>query len=467
MGVRAASFLPARSARDCAPSLFPTEEPPRSLAPFAILQRLGVGGVGEVFLARSRAGKLVAIKTIADARRDGHEGETADSFAREASVCVRLRHPCIVQVRAFLEEPGFAALVFEYVPGVALGRVLRLCQSSGIRLPDLAAWHITERVLTALAYAHGFRDDGGKETPIVHRDVSPSNVLLDWSGGVKIADFGIAKVLGVSPGTRVGIVKGTLGCMAPEQARGEAVDQRADLYAAALLAWRLATGRVPFGRHQKDEYEMLRAMRNPRIPPLSSLRPDLPEPLLDAVARALEPERERRSITAAELAEVVRAHVDVGAGWLELASLLERWKGALEKTVKRAPQPQQPDTMDADSSGGRAASTLRYEEVALAFDDDAPADGPTFEAHALPSDPRVLAALPLAEEEPEIVESPAPPPAPLVTPAPTAPALNVAPAPAPVHPARPSRSRRRVIAALAVAFVAAGVVAALLATFVR
>ena len=130
---------------------------------------------GEVFLARSRAGKLVAIKTIADARRDGHEGETADAFAREASVCVRLRHPCIVQVRAFLEEPGFAALVFEYVPGVALARVLRLCQSTGVRLPDAPAWHIVERVLTALAYAHGFRDEAGMRD--AHR--SPRRVAVE------------------------------------------------------------------------------------------------------------------------------------------------------------------------------------------------------------------------------------------------------------------------------------------------
>lgn len=371
--------------------MFPSDAPPRALEGFDILQRLGAGGVGEVFLARSRAGKLVAIKTIADARRDGHEGETADAFAREASVCVRLRHPCIVQVRAFLEEPGFAALVFEYVPGVALARVLRFCQSNGVRMPDGPAWHVVERVLTALDYAHGFRD-GDTPMPIVHRDVSPSNVLLDWSGGVKIADFGIAKVLGVSSGTRVGIVKGTLGCMSPEQARGEPVDERADVYAAALLAWRLATGRAPFGRQQKDEFEILRAMRQPRIPPLASIRPDLPEPLLAAVARALEPEREHRTITAAELAETVRAHVDVRAGWTELATLLESWKGPLERTVKRAP------TDTTESSGSRAAETIRYEEVALAFDEVDP-DSPTFEAHALPSDPAILAALPLANDE--------------------------------------------------------------------
>jgi len=310
-------------------------------------------------------------------------------------------------------------------------------------------------VLTALAYAHGFRGDKGQPTPIVHRDVSPSNILLDWGGGVKVADFGLAKVLGVSPGTRVGIVKGTLGCMAPEQARGDSVDERADVYAAALLAWRLATGRVPFGRHRRDEWELLRAMRNPKIPPLASLRPDLPEPLLVAVARALEPERDRRTITAAELADVVRAHFDVGAGWTELASLLDRWKGALERSVKRA-QPSAETTIDGDSSGRRSAETLRYEEVALAFDDDPPDDGPTIAAHALPSDPAMLAAMPLAEEEP----SP--------TPSSVAPAVRVdveAPPPSRVPVADRPSSRRAVfwlaaVAAMAAAFVAAAWIAA-------
>src|SRR5205807_2410362 len=154
-----------------------------------------------------------------------------------------------------------------------------------------------ERVLAALAYAHAQKDDKLQSAPIVHRDVSPSNVLVDWAGDVKLADFGMAKMLGVSPATRVGGVKGTLGRMAPEQARGETVTERADVYAAALLAWRLATGRTPFAKFKDDEIELLRAMRNPRLRPLSALRPDLPEPVLSAIARALEPEATKRTIT--------------------------------------------------------------------------------------------------------------------------------------------------------------------------
>jgi serine/threonine protein kinase len=423
--------------------MFPTERPPRSLEGFDVLERLGAGGGGEVFLARSRAGRLVAIKTVGAGAAGGEES-LGDVFLREASVCVRLRHPCVVQVRAFLEEPGFAALVFEYVPGVALGRVLRLCQAHGVRLPDRAAWHIVERVLTALAYAHGFSDEQGQRTPIVHRDVSPANVLLDWGGGVKIADFGIAKVLGVSPATRLGLVKGTLGCMAPEQARGEPVDERADVYAAALLAWRLATGRSPFGKHHKDEVELLRAMRFPRIKPLGSIRPDLPDPLVEAIGRALEPEAERRTIDAEQLAQVVRARVDVAAGWLELASLLEQWKGALERAVKRTAA----GDATQSSASSRAAHTLRYEEVALAFDDDASPDGPTLEAHALPSDVALLANLPLAERD-------------------GAAPISVVPPPAEVGPAPRAGSDVRAVLVLLAGFAAAVALAALLATYAR
>ena len=387
--------------------MFPQQETPRPLQGFDILQRLGAGGVGEVFLARSKGGRLVAIKVIGEA---GHGDGTPDGFAREASLCARLNHPAIVQVRAFIEEDDFAALVFEYVAGVALARVLRFCAAHGVRLPDNAAWHAVERVLSALAFAHAFKDHEQNPTPIVHRDVSPSNVLVDWTGGVTLTDFGLAKMIGVSPATRMGLVKGTLGCMAPEQARGEAVTERADVYAAALLAWRLATGRIPFAKHQRDEFELLRAMRNPRIKPLSVLRPDLPATLLEAVAAALEPEPEKRTISAADFATVVRASFDVRAGQIELGDLLARWKRALERTVRRENDgsPERRSSSPSSSSSRRAEHTLRYEEVALAFDEEPVVDGPTFEAHALPSDAAMLAALPLDLEPSDVPEMAAP-----------------------------------------------------------
>jgi serine/threonine protein kinase len=383
--------------------MFPTspERHLRALQGFEILERLGAGGVGQVFLARSRGGKLVAIKVLSDL--DQRDEALSETLAREASLCVRLNHPAIVQVRAFVEDDGFAALVFEYVEGVALVRLLRFCAAHGVRLPDRAAWHIVERVLAGLAYAHAQHDEQQQAAPIVHRDVSPANVLIDWTGGVKLTDFGMATMLGVSPATRLGLVKGTLGCMAPEQARGERVTERADVYAAALLAWRLATGRTPFAKFKRDEMELLRAMRNPRLRPLGALRPDLPEPILDGIMRALEPEAEKRTVTADELRATVKASVDCTAGQAELAELLGRWKPALMKTVTRT------EGSDSKSDLSREHHTSRYEEVALAFTDDGVIDGPTVEAYSLPSDAAILATLPIEGEVSVSMPTPAAP----------------------------------------------------------
>lgn len=371
--------------------MFPSDSLPRPIEGFDFLERLGAGAAGEVYLARSRRGKLVAIKTIARAEADG-SGD--DTLLREASVCARLHHPCIVEMLAFVDQPEFSALVFEYVPGVALARVLRVCEARGVRLPDAAGWHVVHRVLTALAHAHAFRAEEGRPTPIVHRDLSPSNVLLDWRGGVKIADYGIAKVLGVSPTTRFGLVKGTLGCMAPEQARGEPVDERADVYAAALLAWRLSTGRVPFAKHQGDEFELLRAMRNPRIPPLSALRPDLPAPVLDATSIALEPDPARRLVSAADFAAKIVAHLDLRDGEEDLSALLRRFRPAIEKTLRRG------RGVDGEGHRAKLEHTMRYEEAALAFDEEARLDERTFETHALPASQHTEVA-PVADRDSE------------------------------------------------------------------
>ena len=268
-------------------------------------------------------------------------------------------------------------------------RLLRFCARHGVRLPDRAAWFIVERVLAALAYAHAQTDEAFQPAPIVHRDVSPSNVLVDWTGGVKLADFGMAKMIGVSPATRVGLVKGTLGCMAPEQARGEPVTERADVYAAALLAWRLATGRTPFAKFKDDEFELLRAMRSPHLRPLAALRPDLPEPILSAVARALEPEAEKRTISAEELRNIVRSSIDTESGHVELGELLGRWRPSLVKTIARD------ESTSHSDEGAEGHATGNYEEAALAFDNEGILDGPTFETYSLPSDAAILATLPV------------------------------------------------------------------------
>ncbi len=362
--------------------MFPPERQPEQprLRGFEVLERLGAGGVGSVYLARSKAGRLVAIKMLGDPKAE-LDAIRKEALAHEASLCARLVHPAIVQVRAFVQDAGYAALVFEYVPGVALARLLRFLASQRVRLPDAAAFHLVERVLAALAYAHAHTDEAGLLVPIVHRDVSPANVLLDWEGVVKLTDFGMAKMLGTSSGTRIGIVEGTLGCMSPEQARGESVNERADVYAAALLAWRLATGVSPFAHLRNDEVELLRAMRNPRFPPLAKMRPDLPAKLLDAIGRALTVDHSARHITAGELRSVVEESIDCEQGQLELRALLTSSRTRLEEMVAAGGVEQTYSIVDASTG-----HTMRYEEVALTFDNEPHPDaaGDAGEMGALP-----------------------------------------------------------------------------------
>jgi serine/threonine-protein kinase len=391
--------------------VFPNVTDHPALRAFEILGRLGEGASGQVFLAKSRGGRKVAIKVLRE-RNEG-EDEAFDGLAREANLCVRLNHPAIVQVRAFVQEAGMAALIFEYIEGPPLGRLMRLAGVVGARLPDRVTWHIIERVLAALVYAHSQRDETDALAPIIHRDLSPSNVLIDWTGDVKITDFGIAKMLGVSPATRYGLVKGTLGCMAPEQARGEPVDQRADLYAAGLLAWRLATGRLPFDPRM-IEVELLRAMRYPKLRPLSALRTDLPLPLLRAVDLALAPELAERTIDAQALHDVVTRSVDVERGRAELSELLERWRPHLERVRSR-----ESAASNTDSSGDKKIPTLRYEEVDL-LEADYPTDGPTLEANPLPGDDLAWAAGPAPTSSPNRAN-----PLPVMTVPPGAPAESV------------------------------------------
>ncbi len=277
---------------------------------YRVMKRLATGGTSDVLLARAEGPhgfeRVVVLKVLLHQFRDNEE--FVEMFALEAAAYARLSHPAIVKLYDFFSEHGELVMVLEYVDGLPLNKLRALLQSQGRWLDDRAAMFIAWRIFGALSAAHSATDpQSGDPSPVIHRDVNPSNVLVPWDGHVKIADFGIAKVAGLGSETKTGLIKGTYGYMAPEQVRGEAVTGRADVYAACLVLWELLARRKAVVRGNASDLDVLRAMAEPHLPSLATLRPELPEPLLRAIARGLTPEPDQRAISAEDLCHALRA----------------------------------------------------------------------------------------------------------------------------------------------------------------
>lgn len=297
-----------------------------ALATFTSLQEVSTHGKHRTVLAKSRGGSLVAIEILVD--RPIPE-DVASALSRVASLVARLDHPSIVRPKAVLLEPDLAAVVNEFVPGVSLQRLLRFATGRGVRLPDEAAWYVLSCVLAALAHAHGMKDG-----PIAHGAISPACVVVGWDGFTKVADFGGARLRSlVAPLLASGEPGDAPSVLAPEQARGDRGSDRSDVFCAALLAVRLATGRTPYARFRGSMAEEMIAMSEGDVPRLARTRPDLPEAARDELDRALEPDPQRRTVTAQEMLDAIRGAFDLARGQAALAKVLERWRDGLEKCV--------------------------------------------------------------------------------------------------------------------------------------
>ncbi|CAN92912.1 MULTISPECIES: serine/threonine-protein kinase [Sorangium] len=277
---------------------------PSQLADLEIQRRLGAGGMAEVFLAKKRGAegtyKLLVVKRILPAH--GASRRFRAMFVEEAHLATRLNHPNIVQVYEFSDhgEDGLL-LSMEYVEGFDLGKLMRAAQQKESRIPPLVSAFIVSEAAKGLHYAHERKDEGGMPLAIVHRDVSPQNILLSLEGVVKIADFGIASanLFREEPG----VLKGKFGYMSPEQARGERVDRRSDIYALGVVLYELLAMRSPYGK--LDDEALLQAVKEGRFDPPSSHARDIPAELEAIVMRAMEREPEARFQTARDLAGAV------------------------------------------------------------------------------------------------------------------------------------------------------------------
>jgi serine/threonine protein kinase len=277
---------------------------PERLADFEIIRRLGAGGMAEVFLAKKRGAegtyKLLVLKRILP--QHGSSRRFRAMFAEEAQLATRLNHPNVVQVYDFQDygEEG-QLLSMEYVEGPDLRKLMRAAQSKGGRVPPFVAAWIVGEVAKGLHYAHERRDERGGPLEIVHRDVSPQNILLSFEGTVKIGDFGIAtaNLFREEPG----VLKGKTAYMSPEQARAEKVDRRSDIYSLGVVFHELLTGRPLHGA--ADGAELLEAVRAGMVEPPSTFAREVPPELEAIVMRALAKTRDDRFQTARELAAAV------------------------------------------------------------------------------------------------------------------------------------------------------------------
>jgi serine/threonine protein kinase len=226
------------------PSRFPTpylETLARQFPQLDSFEHLGQGGMGVVYKARQRQlDRIVAVKLLPPSV--GEDPAFAERFTREAQALARLNHPNIVQVHDFGRTEEYFYFVMEYVDGVNLRTLIR-----DHKLEPQAALKIVPQICEALQFAH---DEG-----IVHRDIKPENILVDKKGRVKIADFGLAKLLGRAADdlslTGTGQLMGTLGYMAPEQLQqAHKVDHRADIYSLGVVFYEMLTGELPLGKFQ-------------------------------------------------------------------------------------------------------------------------------------------------------------------------------------------------------------------------
>jgi serine/threonine protein kinase len=273
----------------------------QSIGRFQILSRLGRGGMADVYRCRLRGRggfeEVVVVKRIRADRAS--DPDFIRMFLDEARLAAKLDHPNIVQVLEIDEDAGSPYIAMEHVDGPTLGQLVRRARSAG-RLELGHLIRIIADICAGLHHAHGCTGDDGRPLEVVHRDVSPQNILVSRQGISKLLDFGVAKARGRLTETGSGVLKGKLGYLAPELFSGM-VDQRADVFAAGVCLFEATTGQSPWGTAEADQVALLRNIMTGDYLRPSELVPDYPPALEDIVLSAIEPDPDRRCPSAREL----------------------------------------------------------------------------------------------------------------------------------------------------------------------
>jgi TonB family protein len=268
---------------------------------YELMEVISTGGMAEVFKARMKGvegfQKIVAIKRILPHLTENDEFVTM--FIDEAKLAAQLQHPNIIHIYDLGKIERSYYIAMEYIDGKDLRSLLRLLDERKQRLPLGIALYIASRLAAALDYAHRKRDFQGRAMALVHRDVSPQNVLISLDGDIKLCDFGIAKAASKASHTRAGALKGKLQYMSPEQAWGKDLDHRSDIFSLGLVLYEMVTGRKAFAGD--SELSILEQVRSPKLTAPREIDASVPPEVERIIVRAIEPNRDSRYQTAAEL----------------------------------------------------------------------------------------------------------------------------------------------------------------------
>ena len=279
---------------------------PDRIGPYQVLERISAGGMAEVYRAKQTGAdnfeRPVAIKRILP--HIARDPNFIAMFQAEAKLAVQLQHGNICQIYQLGRHEDSFYIALEYVDGRDVGAILDLHQKQGKPIPLPQACYIIGRVCEGLDYAHNKKSSQGEPLNIIHRDISPPNLLISYEGEIKLIDFGLAKAVGSSVQTQAGIIKGKLAYMSPEQVRGATLDLRSDVFAVGIVFFELLTARRLFRRD--SDLETFDAVRQCRVPRPSEINPDIPKALEEILLTALARDIDKRYQSAGAMNEAIQ-----------------------------------------------------------------------------------------------------------------------------------------------------------------
>ncbi|MBL8604598.1 MAG: serine/threonine protein kinase [Myxococcales bacterium] len=303
---------------------------------YRVTERLESGGMAEVFRGESTsmAGfkKLVAIKRVLPHLASNEK--FIRMFLDEARLSARLSHANIVQVFDIGRVEGTYFIVMEFIDGINLKGVIEYLRSRKETVSLALAVHICVKVCEGLFYAHELTETDGRTLGIVHRDISPPNVLISRRGEVKIVDFGLAKAAHSVEKTEPGVVKGKFSYLAPETASGQEADAQADLYAVGIMLWEMLAGRKLF--QGETDFATVKMVQQSQVPPLREFNKDVPEDLLPILEKALARDKRARYRTAQEMGDALQRFLALNRMFATASELGDLVSRALEEKARAA-----------------------------------------------------------------------------------------------------------------------------------